>query len=243
MVASVVRADEAQSLGGVGGFGVSGSGCRRCASCGYCGRSITEGETRGHLVTGGTTTRWVVAAGIASGTRTGTEQQFTGHNPSQTEQERTDHREQRERQLLWERWRHSRTGLGDEARFNRHILGCDNRAVVLHLLLKALKFAALALGGGFKRAQFGIVARGVDDVGLQFTDLLVDGVNAQASRTGFFFETLRELGDFRGELTAQAAEIGIQLLHARMAGQQGRRQLGNLPFEADALAFEALDQR
>ena len=55
--------------------------------------------------------------------------------------------------------------------------------------------------------------------------------------------TLQDLADLGVDLLLQARELGVELLHARVAGQQRRGKLGDHALDAHALLHEVLDER
>jgi len=172
-----------------------------------------------------------------------THEQGLRHRPGCAEQKRGHGDERRELTLLREH-RHAR-GLRarDHLDFDRLGLRDGALAIGFDLLLKTFELGALGLSRCFELSQLGFLGRVGDDLGLQLIERFLDAVFPADGDLGFLVEAVDELGHFARELALQTGQIGIQLLHTRMAGQQRGREFGNLPLDTHALLHQVLDQR
>ncbi len=170
-------------------------------------------------------------------------EQRAGDDDGDAEQQRRHGDERRVRQRLGEARHARRPGQRDDLRLDRHGAAVGIETVGFEARLQALELGALRLGGGFELAQLHLVIAGADDLLLHLLEALANRRLARGGDRRALLDAFDDLADFALDLPLQAFEVGAQLAHARVRGQQRRRQLGELALDAHALLHEILDQR
>ena len=87
-----------------------------------------------------------------------------------------------------------------------------------------------------------MASAGADDARFGFLDALAHALLTQGGNFDLTLEALDHIPDLRLDLLLEPGEIGVELLHARVRGQQRRRQLGELALEAHALLHQPRHQ-
>ena len=165
------------------------------------------------------------------------------YDPRRAEHQRCKRYERRQRTLAREHRNAFRLRIGDDLRRDRLRTRVQFLAVRFKLRLNVVEFRPLGLGRRFELPQLRLF-RGVGyDAGFDIGEALRDAVFAPLRNRRFLFEAIDDLGDFLADLNFEPGEIGVELAHARMARQQGRGKLRNLPLDAHALLHEILNKR
>jgi hypothetical protein len=73
-----------------------------------------------------------------------------------------------------------------------------------------------------------LASAGADDARFGFLDALAHALLTQGGNFDLTLEALDHIPDLRLDLLLEPGKIGVELLHARVRGQQRRRQLGEL---------------
>jgi hypothetical protein len=149
-------------------------------------------------------------------------QQLARQQKGQAEKARCESRQRGEQQRARRYGFARRPGARNDLHLDGNGAGIRRGAGGLELGLQALKFRTLRLGQAFQRPQFYIVGAGTDDARFGLFDALAHALLTQGGNFGLTFEALDHIADLRLDLLLEPGEIGLELLHARVGGQQRR---------------------